>query len=87
MISEDPAHHIPNQTEIAIEEFYPKSLLRKQHEIDFIESHIQILHLRHSTRILRSSQEHWNLYKLQRIPPNTKHLLQWRACGLSDAVL
>ena len=40
----DPAHHIPNQTEIATEEFCPKSLLRKQNEIDFIESHIQILH-------------------------------------------
>ena len=37
----DPAHHIPNQTEIATEEFRPKSLLRKQNEIDFIESHIQ----------------------------------------------
>ena len=34
----DPAHHIPNQTEIATEEFCPKSLLRKQNEIDFIES-------------------------------------------------
>ena len=32
------------QTEIATEEFSPKSLLRKQNEIDFIESHIQILH-------------------------------------------
>ena len=40
----DPAHHIPNQTEIATEEFCPKSLLRKQNEIDFIESHFQILH-------------------------------------------
>ena len=39
----DPAHHIPNQTEIATEEFCPKSLLRKQNEIDFIESHFQIL--------------------------------------------
>ena len=38
----DPAHHIPNQTEIATEEFCPKSLLRKQNEIDFIESHFQI---------------------------------------------
>ena len=35
----DPAHHIPNQTEIATEEFCPKSLLRKQNEIYFIESH------------------------------------------------
>ena len=35
----DPAHHIPNQTEIATEEFCPKSLLQKQNEIDFIESH------------------------------------------------
>ena len=42
--TKDPAHHIPNQTEIAAEEFCPKSLLRKQNEIDFIESHIQILH-------------------------------------------
>ena len=41
---QDPAHHIPNQTEIATKEFCPKSLLRKQNEIDFIESHIQILH-------------------------------------------
>ena len=40
----DPAHHIPNQTEIATEEFCPKSLLRKQNEIDLIESHFQILH-------------------------------------------
>ena len=40
----DPAHHIPNQTEIATEEFCPKSLLQKQNEIDFIESHFQILH-------------------------------------------
>ena len=40
----NPAHHIPNQTEIATEEFCPKSLLRKHNEIDFIESHIQILH-------------------------------------------
>ena len=40
----DPAHHIPNQTEIATEEFCPKSLLRKQNEIDFIESHFQILY-------------------------------------------
>ena len=40
----DPAHHIPNQTEIATEEFCPKSLLREQNEIDFIESHFQILH-------------------------------------------
>ena len=38
----NPAHHIPNQTEIATEEFCPKSLLRKQNEIDFIESHFQI---------------------------------------------
>ena len=38
----DPAHHIPNQTEIATEEFCLKSLLRKQNEIDFIESHFQI---------------------------------------------
>ena len=38
----DSAHHIPNQTEIATEEFFPKSLLRKQYEIDFIESHFQI---------------------------------------------
>ena len=38
----DPAHHIPNQTEIATEEFCPKSLLRKQNEIDFIESYFQI---------------------------------------------
>ena len=37
-------NHIPNQTEIATEEFCPKSLLRKQNEIDFIESHFQILH-------------------------------------------
>ena len=37
----DSAHHIPNQTEIATEEFCPKSLLRKQNEIDFIESHFQ----------------------------------------------
>ena len=37
----DPAHHIPNQTEIATKEFRPKSLLRKQNEIDFIERHIQ----------------------------------------------
>ena len=37
----DPAHHIPNQTEIATEEFCPKSLLQKQNEIDFIESHFQ----------------------------------------------
>ena len=28
----------------ATEEFCPKSLLRKQNEIDFIESHFQILH-------------------------------------------
>ena len=35
---------MPNQTEIATEEFCPKSLVRKQNEIDFIESHIQILH-------------------------------------------
>ena len=35
---------IPNQTEIATEEFCLKSLLRKQIEIDFIESHFQILH-------------------------------------------
>ena len=41
----DPAHHIPNQTEIATEEFCPKSLLRKQNEIDFIESHFQISHI------------------------------------------
>ena len=40
----DPAHHLPNQTEIATEEFCPKSLLQKQNEIDFIESHFQILH-------------------------------------------
>ena len=40
----DPAHHIPNQTEIATEEFCPKSLLQKQNKIDFIESHIQNLH-------------------------------------------
>ena len=40
----DPAHHIPNQTEIATKELSPKSLLRKQNEIDFIESHFQILH-------------------------------------------
>ena len=40
----DPADHTPNQTEITTEEFCPKSLLRKQNEIDFIESHIQILH-------------------------------------------
>ena len=38
------AHHIPNQTEIATEEFCQKSLLWKQNEIAFIESHIQILH-------------------------------------------
>ena len=38
----DPAHHIPNRTEIATEEFCPKSLLRKQNEIDFVESHFQI---------------------------------------------
>ena len=37
----DPAHHIPNQAEIATEEFCPKSLLRKQNEINFIESHFQ----------------------------------------------
>ena len=35
---------IPNQTEIATEEFCPKSLLRKQNKIDFIESRFQILH-------------------------------------------
>ena len=35
---------IPNLTEIATEKFYPKSLLQKQNEIDFIKSHIQILH-------------------------------------------
>ena len=40
----DFAHHIPNQTEIATEEFCPKSLLQKKNEIDFIESHFQILH-------------------------------------------
>ena len=40
----DPAHHISNQTEIATEVFCPKSLLRKQNEINFIESHFQILH-------------------------------------------
>ena len=32
----DPAHHIPNQTEIASEEFFSKSLMWKQNEIDFI---------------------------------------------------
>ena len=50
------AHHIPNQTEIATEEFCPKSLLRKQNEIDFIESHFQILHhlkIVHSYQILK----------------------------------
>ena len=41
----DPAHHIPNQTEIATEEFRPKSLSRKQNEIDFIERHLQRLTL------------------------------------------
>ena len=40
----DPAHLIPNQIEIATEEFCPKSLLRKQNKIDSIESHFQILH-------------------------------------------
>ena len=40
----DSAHHIPNQTEIATEKFCPKSLLQNQNEIDFIESHFQILH-------------------------------------------
>ena len=40
----DPAHHIPNQTEIATEEFCPKSWFQKHNEIDFIESHFQILH-------------------------------------------
>ena len=44
MHSKDPAHYIPNQTEIATEELCPKSLLQKQNEIDFIESHFQILH-------------------------------------------
>ena len=43
LVAEDPAHYIPNQTEIATEEFCPKTLLRKQNEIDFIENHIQIL--------------------------------------------
>ena len=42
----DPAHHIPNQTEIATEEFCPKSLLQKQNEIDFIKSHLQNLNAR-----------------------------------------
>ena len=37
------SHHIPNQTKIATEEFCRKSLLRKQNEIDFIDSRIQIL--------------------------------------------
>ena len=37
LVLKDPAHHVPNQTEIATEEFCPKSLLRKQNEIDFIE--------------------------------------------------
>ena len=41
----DPAHRKPNQTEIATEEFCPKSLMQKQNKIDFIESHFQILHL------------------------------------------
>ena len=56
----DPAHHIPNQTEIATEEFCPKSLLRKQNEIDFIESHFQILHhlkIVHKSYFLRLFQE------------------------------
>ena len=39
----DPAHHIPNQTEIATTEFCPKSLLRKQNEIDLMESNFQVL--------------------------------------------
>ena len=39
----DPAHHIPNQTEIATEQFCSKSLLRKQNEIDFIESHLDLI--------------------------------------------
>ena len=41
---EDPAHHIPNQTEIATDEFCPKSSLQKQNEIGFIKSQFQILH-------------------------------------------
>ena len=40
-IKPDLCRHIPNQTEIATEEFCSKSLLRKQNEIDFIESHFQ----------------------------------------------
>ena len=41
LVFKDPVHHLPNQTEIATEEFCPKSLLRKQNVIDFIVSHFQ----------------------------------------------
>ena len=56
----DPAHHIPNQTEIATEEFCPKSLLRKQNEIDFIESHIQ----NHSFTTLRRTSQRETKFSL-----------------------
>ena len=52
----DPAHHIPNQTEIATKEFCPKSLLRKQNEIDSIESHFQI---NQTLMILTKSKKFW----------------------------
>ena len=55
---------MPTQTEIATKEFCPKSLLRKQNEIDFIESHILFLeHVNH-----KKSHADWtNQYILEQV--------------------
>ena len=49
LVFKHPSHHIPNQTEIATEEFCPKSLFKKrekliaiaQNKIDFTEDYVQ----------------------------------------------
>ena len=40
MILKYPAHHIPNQTEIATEEFRPKRVLQKLYEVDYVKSYL-----------------------------------------------
>ena len=63
----DPAHHIPNQTEIATEEFCSKRLLRKQNKIDFVESHFQILHHLKVVQKPNSSKFYFHVKKKQLI--------------------